>query len=244
MILLLAAERGSSRASATSSDGWARLSPSWPSSSWITGGNPLVPKSSPSTAVRPSSSSAGVVLVGDRVAAPAGPGGVLFHRAPEGAQVDGQHRPGQPFDRRRPGLPPTALGSGGGRVSTIVQAKLNSGWPVRRLSSTFCVWCSASILTMEIYAVARPATVQGQAQRAARVDQLAYGPGHRHPVARPRALPDGQEHLRAGQRELEPRRRPPPRRLVEVDEARRRQDAAGAGRAAQAVVAAHRRRRG
>ena len=78
--------------------------------------------------------------------------------------MDGPHRPGQPFDRRRPGLPAPALGAGGGRASArSSQAKLDSAGEYI-IVFTFCVWCSASYLVLETYAAVRPDVVQSRLQ--------------------------------------------------------------------------------
>ena len=44
-------------------------------------------------------------------------------------------------------------------VSTLVEAKVNTGAEYFGLV-LFCLWCSASYLTLEIYAAVRPQTVK------------------------------------------------------------------------------------
>ena len=66
-------------------------------------------------------------------------------------------------------------------VATITEAKLSSGLEYLAVFA-FCIWCTASYLVLEIYAALRPAGGQDQAQRAARMDHHAPGPGDRVPV--------------------------------------------------------------
>ena len=140
----------------------------------ITGGNPLVPKSSPSTAALAVKLAAGVVLVGIAARRRARLSG--SSTAPKKERKEPKWMAS--IDRVNPLtaaglaflLQPWVLVAAG--VSTIVQAKLNSAGQYV-VVFTFCVWCSASYLVLETYAAVRPDVVQSRLQAILNLDQHA-----------------------------------------------------------------------
>jgi hypothetical protein len=131
----------------------------------VTGGKPLTPKSSPSTAALAVKLAAGVLLVG--IAA--------RRRARLSGSSDGATKPRKDpkWMARIDGVSPlTAAGLAfllqpwvlvAAGLSTIVAAKLNSAGEYI-IVFAFCVWCSASYLALETYAALRPEVVQGRLQ--------------------------------------------------------------------------------
>ena len=125
----------------------------------VTDGKPLIVKSSPSTAALAVKLACGAVLVF-----------VAYRRRlrmgrPKSAESRKQPRWMSGIDRVNPlaaaGLAflvqPWVLVAAG--VATIVNARLDNAVEYL-LVFLFCLWSTASILTMEIYAIARPATVK------------------------------------------------------------------------------------
>ena len=83
-------------------------------------------------------------------------------------------------------------------VTDIAEAKLSS--PLEYFAVfLFCLLCSASYIVMETYAALRPAEVKAALPRCWN-GSTASRRDDRVPLARARALPDGGEHLRPGQR--------------------------------------------
>jgi threonine/homoserine/homoserine lactone efflux protein len=130
----------------------------------VTGGKPLIPKSSPSTGALVIKLAAGVVLIGiaERRRRRLGNAG-------EPKKPKKQPRWMGYIDRVNPLtaaglaflLQPWVLVAAG--MTTIVEGKLNTvGEYV--LVFTFCVWCSASYLLLETYAAVRPEKVQARLQ--------------------------------------------------------------------------------
>ena len=122
----------------------------------VTGGKPLIPKSNPSTAALVVKLAIGAVLVF-----------IAYRR--RGSRGTSQPK-GQPkwmrgIDRVNPLsaaglaflLQPWVLVVAG--VTTITQAKLTSATQYIAVFA-FCVWCTASYLVMETYAVLRPEKVK------------------------------------------------------------------------------------
>jgi Sap, sulfolipid-1-addressing protein len=157
MILLLAAERGLLKGLGYTLGWLVTLVAIVAFTVLITGGQPLLPDTAPSTAALAVKLTIGVILVA--VATRRWGRRDTWHSA----------TPRQPrwmarIDRIKPVgaaglaflLQPWVLVVAG--VATITQAKLSN--PVEYLwVFAFCVWCSASYLIMETYAAARPAEV-------------------------------------------------------------------------------------
>jgi hypothetical protein len=130
----------------------------------ITGGKPLIPKSSPSTAALAVKLAGGVILVGiaaRRRARPAGSSAApKVKKEPRWmARIDGINpltAAGLAFV-----LQPWVLVAAG--LSSIVEAKLSSAGEYVVVFA-FCVWCSASYLVLETYAALRPEAVQSRLQ--------------------------------------------------------------------------------
>jgi hypothetical protein len=122
----------------------------------VTGGQPLIPQSAPSTAATAVKLAAGVVLV---LAA------YRRRRRPASSAPRKQPRWMASIDRVSPVgaaglaflLQPWVLVAAG--VATITQAKISNAAEGIGLFA-FCVWCSASYLVMETYAVLRPEKVK------------------------------------------------------------------------------------
>ena len=122
----------------------------------VTGGKPLIPNSNPSTAALAVKLAIGVVLVW-----------IAYRRWGKwgASEPKGQPRWMRGIDRVNPLtaaglaflLQPWVLVTAG--VAEITTAKLSS--PAEYLAVfAFCVWCTASYLIMETYAVLRPAKVK------------------------------------------------------------------------------------
>ena len=122
----------------------------------VTGGKPLIPNSNPSTGALAVKLTVGVVLV------------VIAYRrwgTWGNSEPKGQPKWMRGIDRVNPLtaaglgflLQPWVLVTAG--VADITQAKLSSAWEYLAVFA-FCVLCSASLLTMEVYAALRPAEVK------------------------------------------------------------------------------------
>lgn len=128
----------------------------------VTGGKPLIPKSSPSTAALVVKLAAGAVLIGiaerRRRRLSNGASGPKEKKQPKWmARID-QMNPlvaaGLAFL-----LQPWVMVAAG--VTTIVEGKLNT--PIEYIAVFgFAVWCSASYLALETYAALRPAVVKAR----------------------------------------------------------------------------------
>ena len=160
MILLLAAERGVLKGVGFVLGWVATLVLIVALTVAVTGGQPLRPHTSPSTAALAVKLTCGVLLVV-----------VAYRRRGRRRQVDAA-APRQPkwmakIDRVNPlaaagvafFVQPWVLVTAG--VATLTDAKLSNALEYVAVFA-FCLWCTASYLAMEIYAVARPATVQTQ----------------------------------------------------------------------------------
>lgn len=160
MILLLAAERGVLKGVGFVLGWVATLVLIVALTVAVTGGQPLRPHTSPSTAALAVKLTCGVLLVV-----------VAYRRRGRRRQVDAV-APRQPkwmakIDRVNPlaaagvafFVQPWVLVTAG--VATLTDAKLSNALEYVAVFA-FCLWCTASYLAMEIYAVARPATVQTQ----------------------------------------------------------------------------------
>ncbi|HEY6474920.1 MAG TPA: GAP family protein [Acidimicrobiales bacterium] len=130
----------------------------------ITGGKPLIPKTSPSTAALVIKLAAGVVLIGI----------AERRRRRLGSSGEPKAPKKQPrwmgyIDRVNPLtaaglaflLQPWVLVAAG--MTTIVEGKFDTAGEYI-LVFTFCVWCSASYLLLETYAAVRPDKVQPRLQ--------------------------------------------------------------------------------
>ena len=201
MILLLAAERGLMKGLGFTLGWLLTLVGIVALTVLVTGGKPLIPQSAPSTGALAVKLAIGVAAAGCRLPSQSP---AVVERTQEAAQMDVRHRPHQPDCRGGARFLPSALGPrGGGR------GHHHAGQALERQRSTsasslFCLLCTASYFALEIYAALRPDSREEQAQRAARMDQHAHGPGDRVPFVGARALPDGEEHLRPGQRRVDP----------------------------------------
>jgi hypothetical protein len=132
----------------------------------VTGGKPLIPKSSPSTAALVVKLTAGAVLIWiaerrrRRLSRASSDGAPKAKKQPRWmARIDQVN----PFAAAGLGflLQPWVLVAAG--VTTIVEGKLNT--PVEYLAVFgFAVWCSASYLVLETYAALRPAVVKVRLQ--------------------------------------------------------------------------------
>jgi hypothetical protein len=137
----------------------------------ITGGDPLIPKSSPSTAALAVKLAAGVILVGiaarRRTRSSGAAAAPKEGKGPKKAKKEPKWM--TRIDRVNPLtaaglaflLQPWVLVAAG--LSTIVSAKLSSAGEYI-IVFAFCVWCSASYLVLETYAAVRPDVVQGHLQ--------------------------------------------------------------------------------
>jgi threonine/homoserine/homoserine lactone efflux protein len=159
MILLLAAERGVLKGVGFALGWLCTLVAIVAVVVVVTDGKPLIVHSSPSTAALAVKLACGAVLVF-----------VAYRRRPHPGRPQSTESRKQPrwmtgIDRVNPlaaaGLAflvqPWVLVTAG--VATIVNARLNNAVEYL-LVFLFCLWSTASILTMEIYAIARPATVK------------------------------------------------------------------------------------
>lgn len=161
MILLLAAERGLLKGLGYTLGWLLTLVAIVFLTVAITGGKPLIPQSAPSTAALCVKLAIGILLV------------FLAYRRRVRAGTATEPKPKkQPkwmasIDRINPVaaaglaflLQPWVLVAAG--VSTLVEAKVNTGAEYFGLV-LFCLWCSASYLTLEIYAAVRPQTVKAR----------------------------------------------------------------------------------
>lgn len=129
----------------------------------VTGGKPLIAKSSPSTAALAVKLAAGVILVGLAARRRAR----LARVSSSGPPVRKQPRWMARIDRINPLaaaglaflLQPWVLIAAG--VTTIVEGKLNTSVEYLVVFG-FAVWCSASYLALETYAALRPAVVKAR----------------------------------------------------------------------------------
>jgi hypothetical protein len=159
MILLLAAERGVLKGAGFALGWLLTLVAIVAVVVVVTDGKPLIQKSSPSTAALAVKLACGAVLV------------IVAYRRrqrmgrPKSTEPKKQPRWMAGIDRVNPLaaaglaflLQPWVLVTAG--VATIVNARLNNTVEYL-LVFLFCLWSTATILAMEIYAVARPATVK------------------------------------------------------------------------------------
>jgi hypothetical protein len=156
MILLLAAERGLLKGLGFLLGWLLTLVGIVALTVLVTGGEPLIPQSSPSTAALAVKLLAGVVLV--LIA-------VRRRRRPAPTEPKRDPRWMSSIDRINPRgaaglaflLQPWVLVAAG--VSTIAEAKLSSGLEWFALFA-FCLWCTASYFALETYAALRPEIVQ------------------------------------------------------------------------------------
>jgi Sap, sulfolipid-1-addressing protein len=161
MILLLAAERGVLKGAGFALGWLLTLVAIVAVVVVVTDGKPLIHKSSPSTAALSVKLACGAVLVF-----------IAYRRRqrigrPQSGGPKKQPRWMAGIDRINPLasaglaflLQPWVLVAAG--VATIVNARLNNAVEYL-LVFLFCLWATASILAMEIYAVARPATVKAR----------------------------------------------------------------------------------
>ena len=159
MILLLATERGLLKGLGYVLGWMATLVAIVAVTVLVTGGKPLIPQSSPSTAALAVKLSIGVVLVF-----------IAYRRRRSWGSSEPKQPKGQPkwmrgIDRVNPLsaaglaflLQPWVLVTAG--VADITQAKVSSAWEYVAVFA-FCVLCSASLIVMETYAALRPAEVK------------------------------------------------------------------------------------
>jgi hypothetical protein len=167
MILLLAAERGVLKGAGFVLGWLATLVLIVAATVVATDGRPPAPASAPSTAVLAAKLACGAILV---VLAYRRRDSLRRHAAPEGAAAAPAAPRKQPkwmagIDRMHPLaaagvafiVQPWVLVAAG--VATIADAKLSNALEYVGVFA-FCLWCTASYLTMEIYAVARPDVVR------------------------------------------------------------------------------------
>ena len=155
-ILLLAAERGIMKGLGFVLGWLATLLAIVALTVLVTGGQPLISKSAPSIGATVVKLVAGIVLVAI--------GYRRYHR-PTSTEPKKQPRWMASIDRISPLgaaglaflLQPWVLVAAG--VATITQAKFSNAAEWLGLFA-FCLWCTASYLTMEIYAVLRPEKVK------------------------------------------------------------------------------------
>jgi hypothetical protein len=156
MILLLAAERGLLKGLGFLLGWLLTLVGIVALTALVTGGEPLIPQSAPSTAALAVKLLAGVVLV---IIA------VRRRRRPAREEPKRQPRWMASVDRIKPVgaaglaflLQPWVMVAAG--VSTIMEAKLSTG-PEWFAVFAFCLWCTASYFVLETYAALRPQIVQ------------------------------------------------------------------------------------
>jgi hypothetical protein len=161
MILLLAAERGALKGLGYVLGWLATIAAIIAATVVITGGEPLIPKSAPSTAsyVVKLVIGIGLILIGYR-----------HHGKSKAKGPPKQPKWMSAVDRVSPLtaaglgflLQPWPLVCAG--VATITQAQITNGHEFLALA-LFTVLCTASLLTMEIYAVLRPAEVKATLAR-------------------------------------------------------------------------------
>ncbi len=156
MILLLASERGLLKGLGFTLGWLLTLVVIVAVTVLVTGGQPLVPHSSPSTAALAVKLACGVVLVLVAARRRARPAPTVPKREPK--WMSGIDRI-NPLAAAGLGflLQPWVLVTAG--VTTITQAELSSGLEYFAVFA-FCIWCTWSYLVMETYAAARPAKVK------------------------------------------------------------------------------------
>jgi Sap, sulfolipid-1-addressing protein len=156
MILLLAAERGIMKGLGFTLGWLLTLVGIVALTVLVTGGEPLIPQSAPSTASLAVKLAVGVALVFI---------GYRRRRRPASNEPKKQPRWMASIDRINPVaaaglgflLQPWVLVAAG--VATITQAQISSGLEYFGLVA-FCLWCTASYFALEIYAVLRPEKVK------------------------------------------------------------------------------------
>jgi threonine/homoserine/homoserine lactone efflux protein len=168
MILLLAAERGLLKGLGYTLGWLFTLVAIVAITVLVTGGKPLVPKSNPSTAALAVKLLIGAVLVWIGYRRWVRQGRTWrAHRPAPGSPPKKQPRWMAGIDRINPLaaaglgflLQPWVLVAAG--VATVTQAKLSSAAEYLAVFG-FCLLCSASYLTLEIYAALRPETVKSR----------------------------------------------------------------------------------
>ena len=156
MILLLAAERGLMKGLGFTLGWLLTLVGIVALTVLVTGGEPLIPQSAPSTGALALKLAIGLVLVF-----------VAYrrNRRPSSNEPKKQPRWMAGIDRINPVaaaglgffLQPWVLVAAG--VATITQAKLSTGAEYFGVFA-FCLWCTASYIALEIYAAVRPEAVR------------------------------------------------------------------------------------
>ena len=156
MILLLAAERGILKGLGFTLGWLLTLVAIVALTVLVTGGEPLIPQSAPSTGALAVKLSIGVVLIF-----------IAYRRRRRPASTEPKKQPRwmSGIDRINPLaaaglgflLQPWVLVAAG--VATITQAKLSSGLEYFAVFA-FCLWCTASYFALEIYAALRPQVVR------------------------------------------------------------------------------------
>ena len=156
MILLLAAERGILKGLGFTLGWLLTLVAIVALTVLVTGGEPLIPQSAPSTGALAVKLSIGVVLIF-----------IAYRRRRRPASTEPKKQPRwmSGIDRINPVaaaglgflLQPWVLVAAG--VATITQAKLSSGLEYFAVFA-FCLWCTASYFALEIYAALRPQVVR------------------------------------------------------------------------------------
>jgi Sap, sulfolipid-1-addressing protein len=173
MILLLAAERGIIKGVGYVLGWFATLVAIVALTVLVTGGQPLIPNSAPSTASLVVKLALGVVLVfvayrrNNRRRQGSADANDTTKAAESQGRPKKQPRWMQSIDRVGPFsaaglaflLQPWVMVAAG--VTTITQAKISNAAEWLALFA-FCLLCSASLLTMEVYAVLRPDTVKAR----------------------------------------------------------------------------------
>jgi hypothetical protein len=156
MILLLAAERGILKGLGFTLGWLLTLVAIVALTVLVTGGEPLIPQSAPSTGALAVKLSIGVVLIF-----------IAYRRRRRPASTEPKKQPRwmSGIDRINPLaaaglgflLQPWVLVAAG--VATITGAKLSSGLEYFAVFA-FCLWCTASYFALEIYAALRPQVVR------------------------------------------------------------------------------------
>ena len=156
MILLLAAERGILKGLGFTLGWLLTLVAIVALTVLVTGGEPLIPQSAPSTGALAVKLAIGVALIF-----------IAYRRRRRPASTEPKKQPRwmSGIDRINPVaaaglgflLQPWVLVAAG--VATITQAKLSSGLEYFAVFA-FCLWCTASYFALEIYAALRPQVVR------------------------------------------------------------------------------------
>ncbi len=156
MILLLAADRGILKGLGFTLGWLLTLVAIVAVTVLVTGGKPLIPQSAPSTGALAAKLAIGVALIF-----------IAYRRRRRPASTEPKKQPRwmSGIDRINPVaaaglgflLQPWVLVAAG--VATITQAKLSSGLEYFAVFA-FCLWCTASYFTLEIYAALRPQVVR------------------------------------------------------------------------------------